>query len=308
MIPLSAGGVFRQYGDGRFYKTPALKATLVGVSACSILYRVLAVRTNSPRLLLWSVRLWACPNAGVWLVAVLILIFCRPLERQVGAGKFTRHLFSSVVGGLVLAASIYAGSVYNDNFLPIPPGAIFHVMTGSLAWLYYCTVFPLHTLTPLPFLTVTSNTILYLLTGIFSCSSPEAGLLTFCGLVGATIQQGLGSLPLPSLPPRLVTWISHLLDTEGAPPATLSGATLAVQREQRMDQLEQMMASFQHNRLRVVLQRNTQQRPSPSPEQVAQLVVMGFPQNEVRQALVATGNDTAAAVQLLTSRNLPPHS
>ncbi|CAI8040843.1 hypothetical protein GBAR_LOCUS22711 [Geodia barretti] len=124
MIPLSAGGVFRQYGDGRFYKTPALKATLVGVSACSILYRVLAVRTNSPRLLLWSVRLWACPNAGVWLVAVLILIFCRPLERQVGAGKFTRHLFSSVVGGLVLAASIYAGSVYNDNFLPIPPGAI----------------------------------------------------------------------------------------------------------------------------------------------------------------------------------------
>ena len=35
-----------------------------------------------------------------------------------------RHLFSSVVGGLVLATSIYAGSVYNDNFLPIPPGAI----------------------------------------------------------------------------------------------------------------------------------------------------------------------------------------
>ena len=86
--------------------------------------------------------------------------------------------------------------------------------------------------------------------------------------VGATIQQGLGSLPLPSLPPRVATWLSYLLDSEGEPPATLSGATLAVQREQQMDQLEQMMASIQHNRLRVALQRHAQQRPPPSPEQV----------------------------------------
>ena len=39
--------------------------------------------------------------------------------------------------------------------------------------------------------------------------------------------------------------------------------------------------------------------------QVAQLVGMGFTQNEAQQALVATGNDTAAAIQLLTSRNFP---
>ena len=38
--------------------------------------------------LLWSVRMWACPSAGVWLVAVLIFISCRPLERQLGAAKF----------------------------------------------------------------------------------------------------------------------------------------------------------------------------------------------------------------------------
>ena len=41
-------------------------------------------------------------------------------------------------------------------------------MTGSLVWLYRCTVFPLHTHTPLPFLPITSNTVLYLLTGIVS--------------------------------------------------------------------------------------------------------------------------------------------
>ena len=33
--------------------------------------------------------MWACPSAGVWLVAVLILISCRPLERQLGPAKFT---------------------------------------------------------------------------------------------------------------------------------------------------------------------------------------------------------------------------
>ena len=42
------------------------------------------------------------------------------------------------------------------------------MMTGSLVWLYRCTVFPLHTHTPLPFLPITSNTVLYLLTGIVS--------------------------------------------------------------------------------------------------------------------------------------------
>ena len=76
MIPLTAGGMFRQYGDGRFCelplrqspsysplpslslsptdKTPALKATVIGVSACSVLYRVLAARATSPRVGPWS--------------------------------------------------------------------------------------------------------------------------------------------------------------------------------------------------------------------------------------------------------------
>lgn len=311
MIPLMAGGVFRQYGDGGFYKTPALKATLVGVSACSVLYRVLAARPGSPRWLLWSVRMWACPNAGVWLVAVLILISCRPLERQLGVSKFTRQLFSSMLGGVMLAISMYAGSIYNNDdssLLSIPTGAIFHVMTGSLAWLYHCTVYPLHTLSPLPFFSITSNSLLYLLIGIFSFSSPTAGLLTLCGLVGAGVQASLGSLPLPSLPTRLANRISCLLNSEGEPPATLSGATLTVQREQQMDRLEQMMASVQQTRMRVALQRHMQRRPPPSPEQVAQLVAMGFQQTQARQALVATGNNTEAAIHLLTGRNFPPNS
>ena len=67
--------------------------------------------------------------------------------------------------------------------------------------------------------------------------------------MGAGIQSGLGPLPLPTSPAWLTSWLSLLLDTEGQPPDRLSGATLAVQREQQMDQLEHMMASLQQNRL-----------------------------------------------------------
>ena len=135
MIPLSAGGVFRQYGDGRFCEghtrdgAPAIHHSSISLSsphrqdACiegnsrgrERLFRTLPHTGSQSELpkskllfinegilctkfvvtvqwLLWSVRLWACPNAGVWLVAVLILISFRPLERQLGAGKFTVRL------------------------------------------------------------------------------------------------------------------------------------------------------------------------------------------------------------------------
>ena len=72
MHSLTAAGVLRHYGDSRFCeyietrerdiinvnscvtsstldKTPCLKALLVGVSACSIFYRLLAARATSPR-------------------------------------------------------------------------------------------------------------------------------------------------------------------------------------------------------------------------------------------------------------------
>lgn len=78
-------------------------------------------------------------------MAVLILISCRPLERQLGAAKFAvsstqclfggryvrelttsslqHRLFSSVVGGVVLSVSVYVGAKYHTP-LPLPSGAL----------------------------------------------------------------------------------------------------------------------------------------------------------------------------------------
>ena len=62
------------------------------------------------------------------------------------------------------------------------------------------------------------------------------------------MQSQFGPLPLPSPPSWLAAGISTLLETEAPPPSQLSGATLEVQRQQHMDRLEQMMASFHQNR------------------------------------------------------------
>ena len=120
----------------------------------------------------------------------------------------------------------------------------------------------------------------------FSCSSVNAMLSTLCGLVSiivstllnspnlisrqsflmrlsfhcislvlitATQVGGLtvyltGPLPLPTPPSWLSSFFGWLLAPEPPPPPIFSGATLEVQRLQRMDQIERMMIHAYNNR------------------------------------------------------------
>lgn len=57
-----------------------------------------------------------------------------------------------------------------------------------------------------------------------------------------------GPLPLPTLPSWFSSLFGWLLAPEPPPPPLFSGATLEVQRQQRMDQIERMMIHAYNNR------------------------------------------------------------
>lgn len=69
-----------------------------------------------------------------------------------------------------------------------------YVVVGSLAWSYGSTVYPLHCYHPLPFLPVSSNTLLYLLTALVSYISC-ALYIQLCVLLVLCLQFGCSSLP-----------------------------------------------------------------------------------------------------------------
>ena len=57
-----------------------------------------------------------------------------------------------------------------------------------------------------------------------------------------------GPLPLPTPPSWSSSFFGWLLAPEPPPPPLFSGATLEVQRQQRMDQIERMMIHAYNNR------------------------------------------------------------
>ncbi|XP_064393775.1 uncharacterized protein LOC135341193 isoform X4 [Halichondria panicea] len=249
--------------DGGFYKCPVVKSLLVLTGASSLLDYILSVQTHYSNGLLF-LHVWALPTPGTWLLAAMILYYCRVLEKRESSTKFLSKLCLSCALGvgatwlLAMSTSVKGAQLIGSK------GAL----VGTLMGLRHSGSIPFYLL------------------------SVYAGSL----LVHST------RIPVPSLPKWVESGLARLLGRD-TPPKRYSGASLQVQRQQRMDEMENMLQQIQQRQVFRTVRIGGPvpvQPVEPPAAQVEQLVRMGFTREDSVRALRHTGSNLEAAAQLLS--------
>ncbi|XP_064393773.1 uncharacterized protein LOC135341193 isoform X2 [Halichondria panicea] len=269
--------------DGGFYKCPVVKSLLVLTGASSLLDYILSVQTHYSNGLLF-LHVWALPTPGTWLLAAMILYYCRVLEKRESSTKFLSKLCLSCALGvgatwlLAMSTSVKGAQLIGSK------GALVHTVVGVLLVQYLTTVVSPH-----------SGTLMGLR---HSGSIPFYLLSVYAGslLVHST------RIPVPSLPKWVESGLARLLGRD-TPPKRYSGASLQVQRQQRMDEMENMLQQIQQRQVFRTVRIGGPvpvQPVEPPAAQVEQLVRMGFTREDSVRALRHTGSNLEAAAQLLS--------
>ncbi|KAM9319221.1 ubiquitin-associated domain-containing protein 2 [Gastrophryne carolinensis] len=333
-------------GSSGLYKAPLSKGLLLVPSTLSVLlalvfaqrqslfvYNVQAIKEHFHIWRLFSGRIICLDLKDTFCSSLLIYNF-RTLERRFGTRKFTScllasWLLSALFDLLVVEAVRLVGDV---SINALPSGFLAPVF--ALFVPFYCSVPQVSLAHIFGWFPVTNKTLVYIVGLQLLTSSPYMLVVAVSGLIsGLCYKKNILSIQrLLCIPEWLAKMFSRTVEpmfssSEPVGEASVGmGATVDIQRQQRIELLDQQImlsqisqmgqrrqeqgGMFVWNRLfphlrqrNVVNQAEPQAAPPPASEQqVAQLMEMGFSRADVLTALRASNNDINLATNFLLQR------
>ncbi|KAG7279920.1 hypothetical protein CRUP_021553 [Coryphaenoides rupestris] len=327
--------MFATTGSRGLYKVPLSKGLLLVLSGltvwrwacgrlvcldlkdtfcCSLLiynFRIFERRFGTRKFAVWR---WACGRLvcldlkDTFCCSLLIYNF-RIFERRFGTRKFASFLWGtwvlSAYTDILLAQAVYF--LFDHEVEELPAGLLSPVF--SLFVPFYLSI-PREPVTQvLGRIPITNKTLVYIVGLQLLTSSPFMWLLALSGLISGGLYYNVLWLQRVLFVP---VWLSKIgPEPTGETPLGM-GATLDIQRQQRMDLLDQQLLLAEYNQARRHAQpqpRHTHPSPPPQPspldhspaaeEQVARLVEMGFSRMDALEALRASNNDINMATNFL---------
>ncbi|KAI0214374.1 Ubiquitin-associated domain-containing protein 2 [Lamellibrachia satsuma] len=327
--------MFSPYHTSGFYRAPVTKGVLCGLVLSSVTF-------NLP---LSSYRGWfdfnyttifeqhnvlryiGCRSVFLdpkdLLCASILLYHFRIFERRYGSYKFANFLCASFVLSLLLELSfIFLTHKFDVPMTHQPLGPYGPVF--SLLVPYFCDI-PRVAVTHLLGIPVTGKSFTYIIGLQMAAGSLESFMLASCGLVAgllyrANVCKVHSILRIPAFVSLLIDKTLGPLVTSAAPKDEVPpyGATLELQRQQHIEQLEQQLAWAQlqprppgGNPFGFGLfgngderERGEPVRPAPVPtelpeEQIERMTEMGFERDNVLRALRVANNDPGVAINIL---------
>ncbi|XP_077438772.1 ubiquitin-associated domain-containing protein 2 isoform X2 [Vanacampus margaritifer] len=343
--------MFTGTGSRGLYKAPLSKGLLLVLSGLTVMLSLLPqyqhmfeynLTTVSSRQQVWRLlcgRLVCLDVKDSFCSGMLIYNF-RIFERRFGSGKFASFLLgtwcvSALLDFLLAQAFFY---LFHYEVEELPAGLLAPVF--ALFVPFYSSVPKVPVTQVLSLISITNKTLVYIVGLQLLTSSPFMWLLALSGLIsGALYYSNVFWLQNFFFVPAWLRCVARYLleplfsSSQPGNEAPLGmGATLDIQRQQRMDQLDQQLLLAQFNEARAnsrhqaqagLLQWNrffpslrrrrqapppAQTQPSAPPppldnsvaeEQVARLVEMGFSRLDALEALRASNNDINMATNFL---------
>ncbi|XP_076838739.1 ubiquitin-associated domain-containing protein 2 [Brachyhypopomus gauderio] len=349
--------MFTTTGSRGLYKAPLSKCLLLVTTALPVLlvlglpqyqklfvYSLQAVRQHKQVWRLICGRLICLDVKDAFCSALLVYNF-RVFERRFGSRKFASFLFGVwVLSGLLdflLAEVLHF--LFELRVDVLPAGLLGPVF--ALFVPFFCSVPGVQVTQLLGCISITNKSLVYLVGLQLLTSSTYMWVVALSGLASGVVYYGeaLGVQRLLRVPGWAARGGALLLEPvlEGAEPRAEAplgmGATLDIQRQQRMDMLDQQLllsqlAQFRRNaappeppqaggllgwnrifpglrprtpnppHMQVPPQQPHQPRPADTPvveEQVARLMEMGFSRIDAQEALRASNNDINMATNFL---------
>ncbi|XP_070327560.1 ubiquitin-associated domain-containing protein 2 isoform X2 [Odocoileus virginianus] len=345
-----AGTMFTSTGSSGLYKAPVSKSLLLVPSALSLLlalvlphsqkffvYDLQAVKEDLQIWRLISGRIICLDLKDTFCSSLLIYNF-RIFERRYGSRKFASFLLGSwvlsAVGDFILVEAVgYSFGVTAARNLP----SGFLAPVFALFVPFYCSIPRVQVAHILGPLSITNKTLIYILGLQLFTSGSYIWIVAISGLVSgicynSRMLQVHEVLYVPSWMAKFCAWTLEPLFSSSEPTSEARvgmGATVDIQRQQRMELLDRqlMLSQFAQvrrqrqqqggminwNRLFPPLRqrrnvnyqdgRRSEQPASPplevSEEQVARLMEMGFSRGDALEALRASNNDLNVATHFL---------
>ncbi|KAL3847407.1 hypothetical protein ACJMK2_018320 [Sinanodonta woodiana] len=344
--------MFAVHSASGFYQASVSKGLLSSVVASSIIlnfplhqYRHYFVYNHADvfsRLQIWRIitsKLAFLDLKDLFICSLLIYYF-RVFERRFGSRKYASFLLATCTLGTALEyLVIFLCRTCEIQLRPFPSGPL--SMIYPLFVLYFCDI-PRVALSQVWGIPFTGKSIIYILGLQAASTSLESFIVAVCGIVSGILWR-FNSLKIQSIF-KIPNWFARLCNAtlgrilnSRAPSSDFvpMGATLELQRQEQMEQMEQHMIwqSLRNNRQinrhniqigppqnlangpgifgttnnnpynglgqRHNIDNETNTNQESTEEQVQQLVDMGFNQEQVRNALRISNNDISVATNIL---------
>ncbi|KAJ8401261.1 hypothetical protein AAFF_G00384920 [Aldrovandia affinis] len=347
--------MFTTTGSRGLYKAPLTKSLLLIPSAVALLLVVVLPQyqglfLNNLQAVRQDYQVWRlvcgrliCLDLKDTFCSSLLVYNFRIFERRYGSRKFASFLLgtwvlSALVDVLLAEALRHVFHLQVDMLPSGPLGPIFALFVP-----FYRSVPPVQVTQVLGQLSVTNKSLVYIVGLQLLTSSPVMWIIALSGLVSGLLyhNDALRVQRVLFVPRWMARGSSYLLEPllSGAEPAGETalgmGATLDIQRQQRMDLLDQRILLSQFAQIRRSRQQQQfglinwnrffpslrhrgrnhnpaqpQQPAHPNPsdnstvneEQVALLMEMGFTRLDALEALRASDNDLNMATNFLLQR------
>uniref|UniRef100_A0A3B4UZS4 UBA domain containing 2 n=1 Tax=Seriola dumerili TaxID=41447 RepID=A0A3B4UZS4_SERDU len=335
--------MFTTTGSRGLYKAPLSKGLLLVLNGLTVMltllpqyqelfvYNLQAVTHQHQVWRLLCGRL-VCLDVKDSFCSSLLIYNFRIFERRFGTRKFASFLLGtwclSALMDFLLAQAFQF--LFDYEVEELPAGLLAPVF--SLFVPFYLSIPRMPVTQVLGHIHITNKSLVYIVGLQLLTSSPFMWLLALSGLVSGLYHSNVLRLQkllfIPSWVSRIGRYILEPLFSSSQPSSETPlgmGATLDIQRQQRMDLLDQQLLLAQYNEAR----RNTRQQPQPGllqwtrlfpslrhrgqnrppmqplvffvffGPQVARLVEMGFSRTDALEALRASNNDINMATNFL---------
>ncbi|KAI1899596.1 hypothetical protein AGOR_G00063420 [Albula goreensis] len=343
--------MFTTTGSRGLYKAPVTKSLLIIPSAVALLLTVVlpqyqSLFLNNLQAVRQDYQVWKllcgrliCLDLKDTFCSCLLIYNFRIFERRYGSRKFSSFLFGtwilSALMDILLIEALHQVFHLNVDTLPSGPlGPVFALFVP-----FYLSIPRVQVTQVLGQFSITNKSLVYIVGLQLLTSSPLMWIIALSGLASGVVYHNnvLRVQHFLFIPRWMARSCSYLLEPlfSGAEPtheSTLGmGATLDIQRQQRMDLLDQQIllsqfAQMRRNRQQQVglinwnrffpslrhrgrnhnpaqPQQPARQNPSEnspvSEEQVAMLMEMGFSRMDALEALRASNNDLNMATNFL---------
>ncbi|XP_016059322.1 PREDICTED: ubiquitin-associated domain-containing protein 2 [Miniopterus natalensis] len=342
--------MFSSTGSSGLYKAPLSKSLLLVPSALSLLLTLLL--PHCQRFFLYDLQavkddfqIWRlicgriiCLDLKDTFCSSLLIYNFRIFERRYGSRKFASFLLgswvlSALVDFVLVEAMWYSFGITASRNLP----SGFLAPVFALFVPFYCSIPRVQVAHILGPLSITNKTLIYILGLQLFTSGSYIWIVAISGLISgicynSKILKVHQVLYIPSWMARFFSWTLEPIFSSSEPTTEARvgmGATVDIQRQQRMELLDRqlMLSQFAQarrqrqqqggminwNRLFPPLRqrqninyqdgRRSEQQASPplevSEEQVARLMEMGFSRGDALEALRASNNDLNVATNFL---------
>mgnify|MGYP002803415264 FL=1 len=322
-----------------FYNAPVSKALLIitgATSTLNVLFPLLNIQTFSnsgtlnylqnSKILIGILRSISYSNGKTLFFGSLLLYNFRKFEHLYGSKRFFDYILASTIIGAGLQYVIMLNRHFRVEDVPAGP----FWMIFSLYVPFFLSIPSVNSSNIFGLIPSTGKLLTYIFGLQMLVTSRGAALSGLCGIIaGMVCHYNIFYIKRwLTIPPAISSICSRIfgnLFRSAAPESAdgLQGATLEIQRQIRLDELDQQLWNMQQTnvvRRRPVIGNpfsatagdvptgsnrsvGVAQQPTTevSEEQIQQLIEMGFTRYAVVQALAASNNDIATAMNILLS-------